>query len=242
MKVYIAGPMRGYKDFNFPAFDAAADLLHAMGHTVFNPAARDREAHGEDVNKSEMGDLDDVVGTGFSLRDALHADTSWICREADAVYMLMGWSDSKGANAERSLAIALGLTIWYEDANDLVVGDLLDSQRHTTHDEVRTVSSTGGEKGVKLARFDLIPSEFLWALAEHFGIGAQKYDDDNWRRGYEWWKSYGAMQRHLHAWLMGEDIDEETGSNHLIAVAWHACVLFWFAAHHPEFDTRHKTA
>lgn len=85
---------------------------------------------------------------------------------------------------------------------------------------------TGGEKGSKLARFSLIPSEFLWALAEHYGRGARKYADRNWEKGYAWSLSSDALQRHLHQWLLGEDNDEETGSHHLIAVAWHACALF----------------
>ena len=87
---------------------------------------------------------------------------------------------------------------------------------------------SGGKKGSKLARFSLIPAEFLWALAEHYGVGARKYDDNNWLRGYNWSLSYDALQRHLNQWRMGESIDEETGSNHLIAVAWHACALFIF--------------
>lgn len=95
--------------------------------------------------------------------------------------------------------------------------------------ETRMVDpETGGEKGVKLARFSLIPSEFLWALAEHYGIGARKYDDKNWERGYKWSFSLDALQRHLHQWILGETKDPETGSNHLIAVAWHACALFIF--------------
>jgi hypothetical protein len=43
-------------------------------------------------------------------------------------------------------------------------------------EETRVVDpNTGGEKGSKLAMFSLIPSEFLWALAEHYGTGAKKY-------------------------------------------------------------------
>jgi hypothetical protein len=45
---------------------------------------------------------------------------------------------------------------------------------------------TGGVKGQKLARFDLIPVNPLWELAEHFGRGAQKYADRNFERGYDW--------------------------------------------------------
>lgn len=95
--------------------------------------------------------------------------------------------------------------------------------------ETRIVDAvTGGEKGSKLARFDLIPPSALWALAEHYGRGAQKYADNNWRRGYSWGLSYAALCRHLVAFWDGEDIDPETGSHHLTAVAWHAFTLFTF--------------
>lgn len=73
--------------------------------------------------------------------------------------------------------------------------------------EVRTTSSTGGQKGVKLERHDLIPMGPLTKLAEHFGKGALKYDEHQWRQGYEWSKSYSAMQRHLTAFWAGFDYD-----------------------------------
>jgi hypothetical protein len=95
--------------------------------------------------------------------------------------------------------------------------------------EVKTKDPiSGGEKGSKLAAFSLIPSEFLWKLAEHYGIGAKKYAPHNWEKGYKWSLSEDAMMRHYHLWKMGEDNDPETGSHHLIAVAWHAIALFSF--------------
>lgn len=95
--------------------------------------------------------------------------------------------------------------------------------------EVRVVDPvSGGEKGAKLQRFSLIPSAFLWELASHYGRGARKYADRNWEKGYAWSLSVDALSRHLHQWLMGENDDTETGTNHLIAVAWHACALFTF--------------
>lgn len=115
------------------------------------------------------------------------------------------------------------------------------------HEEVRTVSSTGGQKGSKLARFDLIPAEPLWKLAEHYGIGAMKYDDNNWRLGYDWKYSYAALQRHATAWWEGQEFGYETFAhretgeeitveiNHMIAVAWHAFALYWFSKHKREF-------
>lgn len=112
MKIYLAGPMRGYKDFNFPAFDFAAAKLREQGHEVFSPAERDRSAHGAEVNKSETGDLNDpkVKASGFSLREALCADTNYISLSATAIALLPGWEKSSGANAEMALAKALGLT------------------------------------------------------------------------------------------------------------------------------------
>lgn len=106
--------------------------------------------------------------------------------------------------------------------------------------EVRSVSSTGGEKGTKEERFDLLPTEALAKVARHYGIGAQKYAAHNWRRGYEWSKSYAALMRHLTAFWGGEDIDEETGSPHMAAVTFHALALLTFMDEQREFDDRYK--
>lgn len=107
--------------------------------------------------------------------------------------------------------------------------------------EVRYVDpETGGEKGTKPARYDLIPEMPLHALAEHCGRGAAKYDDHNWRRGYPWSISFNALNRHLWAWWNGEDIDPELGSHHLDAVMWHAFTLREYAEAHKERDDRPK--
>ena len=104
--------------------------------------------------------------------------------------------------------------------------------------EVRQTSDSGAQKGSKLARYDMIPADALEILAEHYGIGAEKYPPfdngdeygrlDNWRRCYDWSLSFAAMQRHSWQFWNGEDIDPETGSPHLAAVAWHAlAMLHW---------------
>lgn len=38
MKIYIAGPMTGYENFNRDAFNKEADRLSRHGHSVLNPA------------------------------------------------------------------------------------------------------------------------------------------------------------------------------------------------------------
>jgi len=110
-------------------------------------------------------------------------------------------------------------------------------------DEVRiTNEKTGGQKGQKLERFDLLPAGPLREIARHYGVGAEKYEDRNWERGYDWSLSFGALQRHLWAFWSGEDIDEETGSKHLAAAAFHVMALMQFMDQHPELDDRPKTA
>lgn len=119
----------------------------------------------------------------------------------------------------------------------------INAQIRAANGEVRVVDpETGGEKGSKLARFDLIPHEALEALAEHFGRGAEKYADRNWERGYDWALTFAALNRHLWAWWGGEDVDPETGSNHMTAVAWHAFVAFTFQERGLGTDSRVVTA
>lgn len=106
--------------------------------------------------------------------------------------------------------------------------------------EVRVTSSTGGQKGSKPQRYDLIPAGPLRTLAELYGRGALKYDDDNWRKGYSWRLSFAALNRHLWQFWDGQDYDEETGLPHLASVAWHAFTLLSFMEEHREFDDRPK--
>jgi hypothetical protein len=237
-RCYLAGPMRGYPDFNFPAFDEATARLRAVGWEVVNPAEVDRARYGQDFNLSETGDLADIPD--FDLAEALLADLTIIAREVDCIVLLPGWEESKGTITETSLATALGKPVYelelaIASASAVTLTDL---RVHPGDGEVRTTSAKGGEKGVKLARYDLIPTGPLRQLAEHYGVGAQKYDDHQYRKGYEWGKSFAALQRHTWAFWNGEDIDAETGSLHIIAAAWHCLTLAEFTAQHPDMDDR----
>ena len=113
--------------------------------------------------------------------------------------------------------------------------------------EVRVTSEAGGQKGAKLARYDLMPVDALRELAEHYGKGEKKYPTEagipNFRKGYDISLSYAALQRHANQFWGGEDIDTETGSNHMIAAAWHA--LYIVQAMHDygdRFDDRLTTS
>lgn len=102
--------------------------------------------------------------------------------------------------------------------------------------EVRRIHpGTGGQKGQKLARFDLIPPVALEALAVHYGKGAAKYEDRNWEKGYDWSLSFAALQRHLWAFWGGDEEDEE-GNLHLAAAAFHVFALLHFT-HDSKYES-----
>ena len=110
--------------------------------------------------------------------------------------------------------------------------------------ETMTTSETGGQKGTKPVRHGLLDALFMNELALHAGLGAEKYSDDNWRKGYPLSLSFDAMQRHAWAWQSGESRDPEMGTHHMAAVAFHAMVIFVnelgieFGDLPADFDTR----
>lgn len=101
-----------------------------------------------------------------------------------------------------------------------------------------TDPETGGQKGKKLARFDLIPVAPLWEVARLYGAGAEKYKDRNWERGYAWSLSFAAMQRHAWLFWSGESRDPGTLCHHLASVVFHAFALMEFEARGHGTDDR----
>lgn len=94
MKLYVAGPMRGYDQFNFPAFQEAAQRLRAAGYEVASPHEGDL-AMGFDPTRNSL--------EAFSMEDAVRRDVEMII-DADGVALLDRWWESKGARAEAAIA------------------------------------------------------------------------------------------------------------------------------------------
>ncbi len=90
-KIYLAGPMSGIKDNNYPAFFAAAELLQGAGFEVVNPAAI---AH------------DDPGVWAACMRKDIQA---MLC--CQTVVLLPGWRSSRGATIERNLALDLDIPV-----------------------------------------------------------------------------------------------------------------------------------
>lgn len=100
---YVAGPMRGYPLFNFPAFDAATKVLREAGWIIYNPAESDLQL-GVDPSK----ELEDQTVT---VHDCLRRDFELICRCSDII-VLPGWEKSEGVKIELAIAQHIGLQVW----------------------------------------------------------------------------------------------------------------------------------
>lgn len=105
-RLYLAGPMSGIPQLNFPLFNAEAARLRALGYEVINPA---------EIN----GGADEVVAC--AAMTAEQYEKHWCaCMKrdvaalvtCDGIAMLDGWWNSKGATLERNLAQSLGMTIF----------------------------------------------------------------------------------------------------------------------------------
>lgn len=64
-------------------------------------------------------------------------------------------------------------------------------------------------------RYSLIPPEATKALAEVLTYGAKKYKPNNWREVDDTSRYWDALYRHLEAARNGEELDEESGLDHL---------------------------
>ncbi len=90
--VYIAGPMTGLPDLNFPAFHAEAARLRELGWDVVNPAEINQDKH-------------------LSWKQCMRTDIAALVF-CDAIQMLPNWEQSEGATLEHHIAERLGLTIY----------------------------------------------------------------------------------------------------------------------------------
>jgi hypothetical protein len=102
MKIYIAGPMTGIPQFNYPEFFRVANDLRELGHFVINPA----ESNGPTVEEA----LRDVEANPRSWDYYMRKDVMSVA-SADAICLLPGWKNSKGAQLEVTVAKALEMPL-----------------------------------------------------------------------------------------------------------------------------------
>lgn len=93
-RIYIAGPMTGLPEFNYPAFHAEAARLRLLGFHVENPAENAAPPCGSWAGYMRLAIAQLVT--------------------CDAICLLPGWSASRGACIEHGLAVHLGLAVMYQ--------------------------------------------------------------------------------------------------------------------------------
>jgi len=100
-RVYIAGPMTGIIEYNFPAFHAAAAAWRKEGWEVVSPAEMDEEIDGFDAK------ADKALSHSHYMRRDLPEVAG-----CDAIALLPGWEGSKGANNEITVGEMCGLDFY----------------------------------------------------------------------------------------------------------------------------------
>jgi len=105
---YIAGPMRGYPMFNFPAFLMAARVLQTRGIKTCSPAEKDIES-GFDPSRP-------IEDQNFDMGAAFRWDFNAVTR-CTGIILLPGWENSTGAKAERLVCQLSQRECYYLDAN-----------------------------------------------------------------------------------------------------------------------------
>ena len=101
VRVYVAGPMRGYENWNYPLFNRATEALRRTGAFVVNPVEISRFA----------GTPEEIERNPSLLFHLLEADIA-LLKTCDAIVLLPGWEWSDGARQELQTALAAGLGVF----------------------------------------------------------------------------------------------------------------------------------
>lgn len=126
IKIYISGSMSGIENYNYSAFNKAELELQALGLVVINPAT---------IKVEDWKQWSDY------MREALR-----MMLDANAIYLLKGWEESKGANIEKELAEKLGMKVMYE-VNVLKQKRLLDVSESLPKDIIEHLYIKENENG-----------------------------------------------------------------------------------------------
>jgi hypothetical protein len=113
-RIYIAGPMRGYKKYNYPAFISAANLFRQ------HPKLRETW---EVVSPVEIGNsfgTPDTVAKSPAILTRLMEFELAAVKSCDAILLLSGWETSEGARAELRVALDNKLEIYTQDSGVLI--------------------------------------------------------------------------------------------------------------------------
>lgn len=170
-RAYLAGPMTGIPQFNFPYFDRAASLLRDAGWDIVSPAELDDERTREAALASENGDPGDSSLNGETWADFLARDVKLIADEVDAVILLKGWQRSKGARLEAFVAALSGHKVYrYLPICRIGVEELPEAELHSILHESAVQEDLPNPDTKALVQPDLLAAAER-AVEEQFLLG-----------------------------------------------------------------------
>lgn len=96
-----------------------------------------------------------------------------------------------------------------------------------TKDEIKA-SPNGLRFNTGKLRWGLVHYKSLEPLVRVLMFGADKYDDNNWKKGLDQREILECMQRHLAALMDGESIDAESNLPHIGHILCNAMFYSYF--------------
>ena len=210
--IYISGPMTGIENHNFDKFYEVADHFQEQGWKVINPA----------TNFNGRTDL--------PREDYMRVDFEDIT-SADAIVMLPGWKNSRGATAEYLVAIECGLEVYdgetFRLTEDLPMPSVMLVEDAEPFDELpdsgkRQQFESGAvrDEAFDKPRLELISPFAEMRLGHHLRRGAEKYAARNWEAGIPFDRCIASLKRHLAAYQVRSESED-----HLAAIMANAMFL-----------------
>ena len=198
---YAAAANAGYAanytaDADYDAAYAAYDAAYAAYTAAANAAYA---ANAADYAANAAYDAAGYAAAYTAAANAAYAANYTADADYDAAYAAVG-------QRERTSQLQL-----YRDLIEPMGQEVSDTSGGTKHDADKP-------------RMELLCPTALTRTARVLTDGANKYDDHNWRKGFNWSRLYGAALRHLTAHMGGQDNDPESGRSHLDHLA--CCVMF----------------
>ena len=145
-----------------------------------------------------------------------------VCELAEKLGWQLSWRGGYGAPLSVTMTRASSLP----NTEEMISFDNWDDVR-----EWLEKKQVGGRKyDAGKLRMDLIPGEAIEQLAAVLSYGAEKYDEDNWKRhdveqGRK--RHWAALMRHAVAYQKGEPTDPDSGLSHLAHLVANAAFVIW---------------
>lgn len=202
---YIAGPMRGIEDWNFPAFDNADEVLISYGWKTFSPAQHDRDS----------GAADDYPNAR-PLWEYMMTDLAEVAK-SDAVFVLPGWEDSHGATLEVMVAQSLDILVFEFGTGERVGTTIEVADGISGFGAVRqfdtgaTRDTDQGKLAYEGFESPFVTKRFAEYMHEHrIQSDGTLRDPDNWQRGIPIEAYVDSLVRHVEEFKQSNRSPDET--------------------------------